>query len=142
MSDPRRPMRHPIPIPRHFRLVAFVAGLLATAALAAPLSPAARAEIDGLLSRLEASRCEFNRNGTWYSAAEAKSHLQRKLRYLEDHDLVNSAEQFIERGASGSSMSGKPYLVRCGGAAAVESGVWLRAELKSLRTTAPAKAAP
>lgn len=142
MSDPGRPMRHPIPMPRHPLLVAFVASLLGSAALAAPLSPAARAEIDGLLSRLESSRCEFNRNGTWYSAAEAKSHLQRKLTYLEDHDLVNSAEQFIERGASGSSMSGKPYLVRCGNAAAVESGAWLRAELKSLRASTATKGGP
>jgi len=123
-------------------LLVLLLGLASATAVAANLAPIVLAEIDGLLARLESSRCEFNRNGTWYSAAEAKSHLQRKLRYLEDHDLVNSAEQFIERGASGSSMSGKPYLVRCGDGAPVESGAWLRAQLKSLRASAPAKGTP
>ena len=36
------------------------------------------------MSRLEASGCEFNRNGSWYTPTEAKSHLLRELKYLED----------------------------------------------------------
>ncbi len=107
---------------------------IAAVALAAPLSPAAKAEIDGLLARLEASGCEFNRNGSWYPAPEAKSHLLRKLAYLEDRGAVQTAEQFIKLGGSGSSMSGKPYLVRCGNAASVESGTWLRSQLQLIRT--------
>ncbi len=90
---------------------------VAIAATAAPLSPAARAEIDGLLVRLVASGCEFNRNGSWYTAAEAKSHLSQKLKYFEDRGMVQTTEQFIEMAASGSSMSGQPYLVRCGNSA-------------------------
>ena len=65
-------------------IVAMFAVLLATAALAGPLSPAARGEIEALLARLEVSGCQFNRNGSWYSAAQAKAHLQRKLEYLEN----------------------------------------------------------
>jgi Family of unknown function (DUF5329) len=53
---------------------------VAAAGHAAALSPAARAEIDALLSRLEASSCTFNRNGTWYPAAEARAQLPRKLK--------------------------------------------------------------
>jgi len=114
----------------------------AFAANAAPLSPAARAEIDGLLVRLVASGCEFNRNGSWYSAEEAKSHISQKLKYLEDRGMVQTTEQFIERAASASSVSGRPYLVRCGDGAPVQSGEWLRLELKKLRSVTRAKSSP
>jgi Family of unknown function (DUF5329) len=102
-------------------------------ATAAPLPPAARAEVDALLTRLQTSGCEFNRNGSWHAGAAARGHLLKKLDYLEGKGLVKTAEQFIERGASGSSMSGKPYLVRCAGQAPVESAKWLAAELQQLR---------
>ena len=72
------------------------------AATATPLPPAARAEVDALLARLQSSGCEFNRNGSWHSGAEAKAHLLKKLDYLEGKNLVTTAEQFIARGASGS----------------------------------------
>lgn len=107
---------------------------LATMALAAaPLPPAARAEIEALLARLPASGCQFNRNGSWHSGAEAQAHLRKKLAYLEDRQLVTTAEQFIERGASRSSLSGRPYLVRCAGQAPVDSARWLSAELQAQR---------
>jgi len=115
------------------RIVPAVLLFLAVTAQAAPLPPTARAEVDALLTRLQASGCEFNRNGSWYAGAEAKAHLQKKLDYLEGKDMVSTAEQFIERGATGSSMSGKPYLVRCAGKAPVESAQWLKAELQQVR---------
>ena len=115
--------------------------IVIAAATAAPLSPAARAEIDGLMSRLEASGCEFNRNGTWHTAAEAKSHLLRKLKYLEDRGLVQSAEQFIERAASTSSTTGQPYLVKCGNRAPVQSGTWLLSQLQAMRSIGRARGA-
>ena len=123
-------------------LLSLLTCCVAIAATAAPLSPAARAEIDGLLVRLVASGCEFNRNGSWYTAAEAKSHLSQKLKYLEDRGMVQTTEQFIEMAASGSSMSGQPYLVRCGNSAPVQSGQWLRSELKDLRSVTGAKSTP
>jgi hypothetical protein len=107
--------------------------LLTSLATAAPLPPAARAEVDALLTRLQASGCEFNRNGSWYAGAEARAHLLKKLDYLEGKDLVKTAEQFIAQGASSSSMSGKAYLVRCAGQAPVESAGWLKAQLQQLR---------
>ena len=39
-----------------------------------------RAEIDVLLKKLQISGCQFNRNGTWYTSAEAQSHLSQKTR--------------------------------------------------------------
>jgi len=109
---------------------------------AAPLAPSARAEIDALMSRLESSACEFRRNGTWHTAAEAKSHLLRKLKVLEDRGAVQSTEQFIELAASNSSLSGQPYLVRCGNDAPVRSGTWLRSQLQDIRAHGRAGSAP
>jgi hypothetical protein len=116
--------------------------LFVASATAASLSPAARTEIDTLLSRLEASGCEFNRNGSWYTGAEAKPHLLRKLKYLADRGAVQTTEQFIDLAASGSSMSGQPYLVRCGNAAPVKSATWLLAQLQAMRSAGGAKQAP
>ena len=108
--------------------------LFAAAVAAAPLAPAAKAEIDGLLSRLEASGCQFNRNGTWYNAADAKAHLQAKLKYFEDRGAVQSAEQFIELAASSSSVTGQAYLVKCESGAAIPSSAWLQSQLQLIRS--------
>ncbi|WP_028101025.1 DUF5329 domain-containing protein [Pseudoduganella violaceinigra] len=102
-------------------------------AQATPLPAPARAEVDALLARLQSSGCQFNRNGSWYSGAEARTHLLRKLEYLEKKDMVKNAEQFIDLGAATSSSSGKPYMVKCGAAAALESKAWLTTELKAIR---------
>ncbi len=50
----------------------------------------------------------FQRNGSWYDGSDARAHLQRKYDYLLKKGMVDSAEQFIERAASQSSMSGNP----------------------------------
>ena len=123
-------------------LVLFLASVFAVAGTAAPLSPVARSEIDGLMSRLEASGCEFNRNGNWYTGGEAKSHLLRKLQHLEERGTVQSAEQFIELAATSSSVSGQPYLVKCDNGAPVPSGTWLRTQLQAVRLARPARNAP
>jgi hypothetical protein len=90
-------------------------------------------EIEHLLSYLAISDCAFNRNGKWYPALQAAKHLRGKYDYLLAKDLLSSAESFIERAASRSSVSGKPYLVRCGAAGPIESGPWFRAELQRFR---------
>lgn len=113
--------------------------VVVAAATAGPLSPATRAEIDVLMSKLEASGCEFNRNGNWYSSAEAKSHLLSKLKYLEDKGMVHSTEQFIELAAAASSMTGQAYLVRCGNDVPVPTRTWLLSQLQAVRA---AKQAP
>ena len=92
-------------------------------------------EIDLLFSVLEKSNCQFYRNGSWYSAPKASAHLRRKYDYLLKHDRVTSTESFIELAASRSSMSGKPYLVKCGNAAPVESGDWFSKKLVDARAS-------
>lgn len=123
-------------------LVLLLTCLFIAEGTAAPLTPAARFEIDSLMSRLAAPACEFNRNGTWHTAAEARTHLMRKLKDLEDRGAVQSTEQFIELAASNSSLSGLPYLVRCGIDAPVRSGTWLRSQLQDIRTRGGARNAP
>lgn len=107
---------------------------------AAPTAAGVRAEIDGLLARLQASDCQFDRNGTWYSGAEAKDHLLRKLSAIEGRTTVGSAEQFIELAASRSSTTGRPYAVRCGGQASAPSQQWLTQQLAALRAAKPGAA--
>jgi hypothetical protein len=92
-----------------------------------------RAEIVHLLKRLEGSGCQFQRNGSWYPPARAASHLNQKYEYLLKKSLITNTESFIERAATESSMSGKPYSVRCANAPAVASATWLRAELQKFR---------
>lgn len=111
-------------------------GALSASAWAAP-PPQAQREIEQLIAALGASRCEFQRNGTWYSATDAQAHLQRKYDYLRKRDLVDTAEQFIERAGTQSSMSGKAYSVRCPGKAAVPSAQWLGGRLSALRHATP-----
>ena len=92
-------------------------------------------EIEQLFSVLEKSNCQFYRNGSWYSAQKASAHLRRKYDYLLKHDRVTSTESFIELAASRSSMSGKPYLVKCGNAEPVESRDWFSKKLVDARAS-------
>lgn len=103
---------------------------------AAP-SDAARREIASLVGALDGSSCRFQRNGTWHGADEARAHLQRKYDYLLRKDKVDTAEQFIERAASQSSMSGTPYRIACPGQAEQTAAVWFAAKLRALRQRAP-----
>jgi len=118
----------------------FAAALLFLPLLtAAAPTPAARQEIAHLVGYLNASGCQFNRNGSWHDAGDASRHLQRKYDYLLKRDLVATSEDFIDRAASQSSITGKPYQVRCGTAAPVASAAWLKAELARYRGMRPAR---
>ena len=112
-----------------------LAALLCCAALAGPTPAPVRAEINLLLDRLQNSGCQFNRNGTWGSGAQARAHLLRKLNHLEGEVTLKSTEQFIELAASTSSVSGKPYEVQCTGKGTMTSAEWLQKELVFIRLT-------
>lgn len=118
----------------HRLLAASLLAAISLGAAAAPTPPAVRAEIDALMAKMSASNCQFERNGSWHSAADAREHLLRKLEYIEKRrETLASAEQFIDVAASKSSFSGKPYRVKCAGAEALHSREWLNRELKALR---------
>jgi hypothetical protein len=115
---------------KHLSLVAVAT--LALSAFAAVPTPSAKAEIDQLLTRLQSSGCEFERNGSWHNANEARAHIERKYRYLLKKELVGTTEDFIVGAATQSSMSGKPYQVKCGNVQ-LTSAQWMRDQLKQVR---------
>ena len=92
-------------------------------------------EANFLLGYVQESGCLFYRNGMWFEAKTAQTHLRDKYNYLASRNAINSAEDFIARAASVSSFSGQPYQVRCGDRATVSSSQWLGEELARLRTT-------
>ena len=100
--------------------------LLATAAVAAPVDQ----EIDYLLNFVAGSGCTFLRNNSAHDSADAADHLRNK--YATGKRWVSSAEQFIDRIATGSSISGKPYRVSCD-EIETNTGAWLHQALEQHR---------
>lgn len=107
--------------------------LAAVPAMAAAPAPRVQQEVRALLDAIATSPCQFQRNRSWYDGAEARAHLQKKYDYLVANNLVATTEEFIERGATASSISGTAYQIRCPGASTVDSAVWLRQKLAGLR---------
>ena len=106
-------------------------------ALRAEPTPLMQAEVDYLLSYVETSGCSFYRNGSWYDGPQAKAHLRTKYDYLVTRHLIASADEFIDKGASSSSFSGKPYKIKCGASAEVASGPWFHEVLLRFRAARP-----
>jgi len=96
---------------------------------AADFSPQSKVEIDYLFSYLKNSGCQFNRNGKWYGADEAVSHLGTKYKYLLEKNMLSTTDDFIDKAATSSSTSGKPYFVKCGNEEPMQSSVWFKAVL-------------
>jgi len=111
-------------------------GLVSSMAVLAAPDDTSQREIAALLSFIAHSPCTFVRNGTDYGGAQAESHLEDKLHYLQQHGKIHSAEDFIRLAATESSLSGKPYLVRCQGKEQ-PSASWLTDELQRLRKAGP-----
>lgn len=118
------------------KIVALALLLLSETCMAEGPSMVTQQEITHLFAFLKSSGCQFNRNGSWYGPQEAADHLNDKYQYLLEKSRISSAEDFIAEAASQSSMSGRPYWVRCGDAAPVESAYWFRAELEKYRKSA------
>ena len=89
------------------------------------------AEIDYLLATVAASDCVFIRNGKEYDGADAQKHLEMKRK--RGRKYYDSSEEFIERIASKSSWSGKPYRIRCGDGEE-NAGDWFSQKLEQYRS--------
>lgn len=88
------------------------------------------AEVQYLLDYVARSGCVFVRNGSEHDAADAADHL--RLKYRRGGKYVGSAEHFIDRLATESSWTGKPYTVTCDGVTHL-SGEWLHQALDAYR---------
>ncbi len=76
---------------------------------------------------------QFIRNGSAHNAAEAGAHLRMKWKYAGR--AVKTAPDFIRLCGSGSSMSGKPYLLRYQDGHEIKASDFLWTELKKLEAT-------
>ena len=120
-------------------LAAFLIAVLFSGILSqATAASIADVEIGQLLGYIERSGCALYRNGSWYSASDARAHLEKKYRYLFDRGLVNTTEDFMDRVATASSMSGEPYQVKCNRGEPASSAEWLTTELQRLRKASAA----
>lgn len=88
-------------------------------------------EIEYLLSYLAESGCVFIRNGDEHDSNKARDHLEMK--YNHGKKRIKTAEKFIHKVASKSSLSQKLYLVRCGKEEAVPAKNWLMDALAAHR---------
>jgi len=116
-------------------LLSFLFGMLMCSVTLAADPPApVQAEVAHLFAYIENSGCQFYRNGSWHDGHQARAHLELKYHYLCRKGVVSCTEDVIERAGSRSSLSGKPYQIKCGDSVPVPSGEWLREELQRFRS--------
>ncbi len=104
-----------------------IAALLVVIAAIPARADDGAAAIEYLLTAIGESGCTFIRNGKEYSSEDAESHL--RMKYRRGKRWATDAGKFIERLASKSSMSGKPYLMRCEPDGEQPTAEWLEAKL-------------
>jgi hypothetical protein len=97
------------------------------------LPAAEKAKIEALVKHIEGLKdAKFVRNDKEYDAASAAKFLRGK--WSAHAASIKSAVDFIDKLASVSSTTGKPYLIRFKDGKEIKSGEYLRAELKLQET--------
>ena len=112
------------------RLAILLLGCLSLASTTASGENTSEREVRYLLKFVAESGCQLLRNGTEHTPHEAAEHLAMK--YERGRRYVDSAEDFIDRLATESSWSGKPYRVDCADGSR-NSGEWLHSALATYR---------
>ena len=118
-------------------MLAGAAALCSVGAASAVAAPVAQEQsrIDRLISFVERQKgMTFVRNGTEYNCEEAGRFLRGKLEAMGSE--ITTARQFIERIASKSSMSGKPYEVKFADGRVMLAENFLGEELKRIERQA------
>jgi hypothetical protein len=100
-----------------------------------------KGKIEALINHLENLKdATFIRNDTKYEAKTAARFLRGKWQAQEAQEKeIKTAMEFIEKVASVSSTSGKPYVIRFKDAREVKCGEYLREELEKLEKDKPEK---
>ncbi len=95
-------------------------------------------KINKLLTAVEKSGLTFVRNGKEYDSAKARKHLEYKYNYVlkgfwfwQKGQKV-SVKQFIDKIASGSSTTGKPYHIKTKAGTLVPTKDWLYQKLNEI----------
>lgn len=99
------------------------------------LPPAERQKIEALIKQLGSLKdAKFIRNGSSYEVSTAVRFLRGK--WETNDSEVKTARDFIEKVASFSGTSGKPYLIRFKDGAEVTTQQYLVTELSRIETRA------
>ena len=131
-------MKWPISLkPQAFGGLVLALSVLATVAptmpVAQPLPAAEKQKIETLIKQVRGlNDATFIRNGSSYSAGNAATFLRRKWQANDSN--VKTARDFIDKVASFSGTSGKPYLIRFRDGKEITSQDFLRAELKKIES--------
>jgi hypothetical protein len=118
-----------------FRLIlswALFFGMLLPTVVAGQTTPAAeRQKIESLIKQVgDLKNAKFIRNGSTYEVSSAVRFLRGK--WDANASEVKSARDFIDKVASMSGTSGKPYLIRFKDGREIKSREYLLAELQKL----------
>ncbi|NCF14679.1 MAG: hypothetical protein GWP62_05170 [Gammaproteobacteria bacterium] len=117
------------------RAFSLAALLIFASSLASAGEPDLTVEVGYLIDSVSESGCKFVRNGKEHTASEAADHLRMKARRGKRY--YDTVEEFIDRIASKSSWSGKPYTIQCGDKPAVTAGDWFTRVLTDYREKSP-----
>jgi hypothetical protein len=112
--------------------LAFVLPLLGIGHVAAAPVPATeKQKIEALIHQVNGLKdASFVRNGSTYNSSYAATFLRRK--WQANQSEVRTARDFIDKVASISGTSGKPYLIRFKDGKEIHSRDFLLAKLKNL----------
>ena len=124
-------------VTRQFKLILIFALTLASGGLsfvqAQTLPNTEKQKIETLIKQVANLKdAKFVRNGSAYNADSAATFLRRKWEANESE--VKTARDFIDKVASFSGTSGKPYLIRFKDGGEIKSRDFLLAQLKKLDT--------
>ena len=116
------------------KIICLVITLLMTLPVYAKLTAHEEARINAMLEGLAQKKdLIFVRNGDEHTCYEAVSHLRLKL------GNTRTAEQFIDKVASSSSITGKPYIVKIPGKSDENAQPFLHALIAQTDKTVPAE---
>ena len=114
-----------------FALFVFFALIIPVSLRAQQLPPAEKQKIEALINQVGALKeANFVRNGTVYEPATAVRFLRGK--WNANKTEVKSARDFIDKVASMSVTSGKPYVIRFKDGKEIHSREFLLTELKKI----------
>ena len=101
--------------------------------LSAEITAGEKQKIEALITHVENLKdATFVRNGSDYDAKVAARFLRGK--WSSNEDEIKTAQDFIAKAATGSSTSGKAYLIRFKDGREVPCADHLKAELSKLET--------
>ena len=110
-------------------LVAFAS----VALCAADTEPVAKT-VDYLIAQVEKSDCKFIRNGDEHTSKEAAQHMRRKYDHFKKE--IKTPEDFIEKCAAKSEVSGKPYTVKKPDGSTIKCEDWMKSLLAERQKSA------